>query len=743
MRRFTAGLHVIAAALVLAAAAQAATPTYRFHNVQIVGGGFVTGLVAHPMIPELFFARTDIGGAYRWDSFKQRWTPLLDWVTADNLNIEGTISIALDPVNPFNLYLAQGEYVESFAGNGALYISHDLGKTFTVVNLPFQLGANEIGRSSGERLGVVPWSPTTLYLGTNVNGLWQSLDSGSTWAQVTSFPVTGAVDNNKAGVSFVMFGPKLKGAKYPTIYVGVSDTVTGLYQSVDNGATWQAVPGQPTGDMPLSAALSHNGNLYVAYSNQPAPYGAGNGQVWKYNVSSSLWTSITPPDAVSSPQYYGYDKVVVDPWHPDTVMVSTLDRYYPGDEIYRSKDAGATWVAMGNEPYGPPVHSSFDASISPWITTGATLPPDNMGNWIGAMLVDPWNPDHLMYGTGGTIWETHHVSGVDSGGMIPWKIGALGIEETALNILLSPPSGAHLLSAMADVGAFRHDDLNVSPPQGQFHVPQLGSTTGLDFAQQNAQLIARVGNLPYAQTLCGGYSTDQGNTWTTFTNVPGCANGPGTIAIAANGASFVWAPSGGATAYSTDRGTTWIPSAGAPSGGVIASDRVNPLKFYTFDQSAGIFYVSTDGGKTFTPTMTGLTTYSFKQISVNPNIEGDVWLSLQWGGLWHSTDSGATFTSVSSVVWSDSIGFGAAAPASTYSSAIYFVGRLTWSGAGFPTSLYRSDDGAQTWNPVLDTQHQYGAVITVSGDPRIYGRVYIGTEGRGIVYGDLLLTDDE
>lgn len=72
MRRFTAGLHVIAAALVLAAAAQAATPTYRFHNVQIVAGGFVTGLVAHPRIPEMFFARTDIGGAYRWDAEKQR-----------------------------------------------------------------------------------------------------------------------------------------------------------------------------------------------------------------------------------------------------------------------------------------------------------------------------------------------------------------------------------------------------------------------------------------------------------------------------------------------------------------------------------------------------------------------------------------------------------------------------------------------------------------------------------------------
>jgi photosystem II stability/assembly factor-like uncharacterized protein len=166
-------------------------------------------------------------------------------------------------------------------------------------------------------------------------------------------------------------------------------------------------------------------------------------------------------------------------------------------------------------------------------------------------------------------------------------------------------------------------------------------------------------------------------------------------------------------------------------------DRVNPRKFYTFDQTTGTFYVSTDGGQTFTVGMTGLGTYSFKQISVNPNTEGDIWLSLQWNGLWHSTDSGATFTNVGSVVWPDSIGFGAPAPLASY-PALFLIGRLTWSGPGYPTGVWRSDDGGNTWNPVTDAQHQYGNLNLVIGDPRIYGRVYIGTNGRGIVLGDLL-----
>ncbi len=718
-----------------AAAPQAAGPTYRFDNVRIVAGGFITGVVAQPLVPGLFYVRTDIGGTYRWDALHRRWTPLTDWVTPDNFNIQGTLSIALDPTNPAKLYLAQGEYVESWAGNAALFISKDFGQSFTQVNLPFQLGANEEGRFSGERLAVVPWSPNVLYLGTNVNGLWKSTDSGNTWAQVTSFPVTGATNNGKAGVLFVLFGPKLKKQTYPTIYVGVSDPGNGLYQSTDNGSTWQALSGQPAGVVPTNAALSATGDLYVTYSNQAGPNGAGNGQVWKYSVNAASWTNITPPDAISSPQNYGYAKVVVDPWNPNTVMVSTLDRYYPGDEIFRSRNAGASWEAVGNEP-NEPAHSSFDVSLSPWLLFGGTAPGDNMGNWIGAMLIDPWNHNHMFYGTGQTLYATNQIGNVDSGGIVPWSVGALGIEETAVLSLISPPSGAHLLSALGDIGAFRHDNFDVSPPQGQFHVPSLDTTTSIDFAQADPQVIARVGYPSYAQTVCGGYSKDQGNTWTTFTNAPGCLNGPGMIAVSANAGGFVWAPGGGGTVYSIDNGASWIPSSGAPANGVVVADRVNANKFYTFDQTTGVFYVSIDGGKTFVAGASGLGTYSFKQISVNPNAEGDIWLSLQWNGLWHSTDSGATFTPVGTVVWPDSIGFGMAAPGSSY-PAMYLLGKLTWSGAGSSTSVFRSDDGGARWVPATDAQHQYGNIDLVIGDPQVYGRVYIGTNGRGIIFGDL------
>ena len=54
---------------------------YTWNNVRIDGGGFVPGIVFNES--NLIYARTDIGGAYRWDPPTSSWIPLLDWVGWD------------------------------------------------------------------------------------------------------------------------------------------------------------------------------------------------------------------------------------------------------------------------------------------------------------------------------------------------------------------------------------------------------------------------------------------------------------------------------------------------------------------------------------------------------------------------------------------------------------------------------------------------------------------------------------
>src|SRR5450755_1215867 len=129
-------------------------PNYSWKNVTIIAGGFITGIVPNPGFKNVMYVRTDIGGAYRFDPFTNEWTPLNDIFSATDWNLMGTESIAVDPVEPWRVYLGQGTYTQSWAGNGALLSSVDFGYTFHRTNLPIKLGANEAGRYSGERLAV-------------------------------------------------------------------------------------------------------------------------------------------------------------------------------------------------------------------------------------------------------------------------------------------------------------------------------------------------------------------------------------------------------------------------------------------------------------------------------------------------------------------------------------------------------------------------------------------------------------
>jgi photosystem II stability/assembly factor-like uncharacterized protein len=63
--------------------------------------------------------------------------------------------------------------------------------------------------------------------------------------------------------------------------------------------------------------------------------------------------------------------------------------------------------------------------------------------------------------------------------------------------------------------------------------------------------------------------------------------------------------------------------------------------------------------------------------------------------------------------------------------------------AGQQSGIHRSDDGGQTWI-LIDNQHLFGSANRpmVVGDPRVYGRVYFTTGGRGIMYGQPAGTAD-
>jgi photosystem II stability/assembly factor-like uncharacterized protein len=731
---------------------------YVWRAVAMGGGGFVDGIVFHPTAKNLMYARTDVGGAYRWDDASRQWIPLTDWLSPAQNNYTGIESIGLDPSDPNRLYLAAGTYSRNPA---AILRSDDQGKTFEVTEVPFRMGGNEDGRSNGERLAVDPNDGTILFFGSRSAGLWKSSDHGVTWNAVASFPNTSTVQprpvinaastnsvstnapargrrgggfggNQPIGIVSVVFDAASghRGAPTPVIYAAVSTFGTNLFRSDDAGVNWQPVAGQPIGLRPSHLIRSVDGLFYISYGSMPGPGSVTDGALWKYNPKDGSWANISPEKPAEGQRLgWGYGAVSVDAQHPSTIVATTIDRWQLKDEIFRSTDGGATWkgimVANGH----------LDYSMAPYTATGHTP------HWTGSVAVNPKNPDQILFGTGYGIWASTNATAADSGGRVTWIFLDNGLEETVPLALVSPPTGAHLISGVGDIDGFRHDDVDVSPPDGTFAGPRFASTRDIVYAGAKPEVIVRIGNGGRGLAAHAAISENGGKTWKTLArDCPGGNGGQGKLAISADGNAIIWSPQRGPTYVTYSQGTTWINCQGLASGARITADPVNPSRFYSFDGETGKLLASTNAATTFEVTAAELPTVQgggrgggAGVLAATTGIEGDLWFGSRAEGLFHSTDGGVSFTKIASVSGADALGFGMAAPEKTF-PAVFLLGNINNLHA-----RYRSDDAGQTWVRIDDDQHQYASanVPLIIGDPRIYGRVYFTTGGRGVIYGDI------
>ncbi len=687
-------MHLVRFVLVLIlVSGSARAADYVWKNAVIGGGGYVTGIEFHPAEPGLAYARTDVGGVYRRDSASGPWIPLNDWIGGlNNAFMDlGVWSVGLDPADPERVHLACGQYLEQWAPQARFMSSSDRGATWTNIALPFKLGGNMNGRGTGERLAVDPHDGARIFLGTTADGLWRSTDRGATWARLSGFPPT--------ATTFVLCDPQQAG----TLFVGAAQTdAPTLWKSSDGGETWAAVAGQPAGLIALQAKLDPAGDLFIAFSDHVGPSGATTGAAWKYSAAGT-WTNLNVPGGQG-----GFGGVAVDRNLPGRVVVSTLDRWWPRDEIYRSDDGGQTWTGVLDG-------ATRDHASAPW---AAALSP----HWISDVEIDPFDSGRASFITGYGIFTTSNL-GATPGGPA-WSFDCRGLEECVPLALVSPAAGPPLVSVIGDFDGFRHANLGASPALGR-HSPRKGTTHALDGAGTAPAVLAKM------HGATGAVSRDGGSTWADFPTAPPTAStARGELAVSADGSRILWCPDASVAYVSTHDGETWTPCPGSPAGDLWpAADRVNPLRFTVLDRSTRAVHVSADGGATFSAGDTNLPSGS-DRIEAVPGQAGHLWLTAWSGGLWRTTDGGADFVQVPSVQRGYRIGFGRSADGTGY-PAIFLWGRV-----GGIDGLFRSDDTGATWHRINDSLHQFGYINDLTGDPRAHGRIYLGTSGRGVIVGE-------
>jgi photosystem II stability/assembly factor-like uncharacterized protein len=208
---------------------------YIWKNAVVNGGGFVPGIIFNETKPNLIYARTDVGGRYRWQEDSRSWKQLLDWVGRDNWGYYYVVSMATDPVETNRVYAAVGAYTTDWdPNNGAVLYSDDYGDTWGIAeNSPSSWNPVH-GLPAGARIRSDRVNPSVLYAFAG-GTFYRSTDAGATFSD------TGATGLPAEGVDDFRVVLGREGHVWLAGRSDKAEIATGLWRSADGGVTWERI----------------------------------------------------------------------------------------------------------------------------------------------------------------------------------------------------------------------------------------------------------------------------------------------------------------------------------------------------------------------------------------------------------------------------------------------------------------------------------------------------------------------
>lgn len=693
-----------------------ASTSYSWSSLPFGGGGFVSGIITSDQEKNLIYARTDVGGAYRWIESSKSWKPLNDNLSDSDCGLMGIESLAIDPTKPSRVYIYCGTSYFS-GGKSAILCSDNYGDTWTtkaVVTSSFPANGNSSGRQSGERLAVDPNNGNVLLCGSRTRGLWRSVNSGTSWTRVDSLHFPN--DQKVAFVQYVASSGK-SGATTPVVYAGIlKNSATNLYVSSDGGVTWTAVGGQRTDYMPHRCTLAGQ-LLYVTYTDSEGPGTGGSGAIMKYDMSAKTWTDISPAG-------YSFGEVSVAKGNSDYLVTSSLSKWLAqnwvagaatswGDQIFVSTNGGKSWTNLMTTK-----KATYSESLVEWQKSWAKL------HWCGSVKIDPFDTNRAFFTSGNGLFATDNLWDAAPA----FHMAETGLEETVPSDIVSV-AGSPLAVTIADYDGCLYSDVT---KYSKRFTKTMGYNANIAIAPKNVNDMIRVGGSIY-------YSQDGGTSWNKLSTPDTSATSYNSCAIGSSAKVLVVTPKNCKPYYSLDNGTTWKVFSDAIANVMLFGDGATEGVFYAVYSSAfHVFKVNTSTGAVI-HTSTSLTgANNARGLCVVPGVSGDVWISRGNYGITHLTNAhnGASTITATNITISRAtcIGVGKSATATGY-PALYIWGRPKSTDA---IGLYLSNDKGTSWTRINDDQHQFGGpgnAQKVTGDMNYYGRVYMSTVGRGVICG--------
>lgn len=763
-------------------------------TLKIGAGGWLTGMDASPD-GVTRVVRTDTYGAYLLNVATSTWSQL---VTSTSMPVAdrhyglnyGVYEMRVAPTNSALLYMAYANY---------LYKSTDTGTNWSKLT-GFSTQTMDAGngvRYNGEKMAVDPANANVVYMGTDVAGMFVTIDGGTNWSAVSGIPVgayinaivfdpTGGTtggrtkniyaglsapvwaastsypvgrivrptvfaDNNKGFTSDGNGNPCVGGAvscsgssepTWPSSGTVGDNGITwtegvnlGMYKSTDAGVTWTLMTGGPSGDI-THATVAADGILYVVQGINVTK------SIFKYTAGS--WTDVSPGG-----QYF--HSIACDPNNSAQLVAGT-----DGGGLFTSTNRGVDWIYR----YGAVTRIATDV---PWLA-------NTLENYMssGQQAFDPLVANKIWFSEGIGGWTT---SVTDYAALTTtWTSISKGVEQLVGNDVLSPIGGAVTLAAW-DRPVFGNATLSSYPSNHLVSYAQsIQMCWSLSAPPTNTNYICGIVSW-YGTTNQSGCSHDKGVTWTpfaafpAFTDLGGSGTAIGGHMAASTTSNLVWAPANHNRAYYTkDSGASWA-AVSLPGvlndatfdtgwGGLcfayflkchmVDADRVTPNKFYLYLYGTGAtnfgLFTSTDSGDTWSRTYAstiGTGTGSNVKLYAVPGKAGHLFFTA--GPQGDGSTAGLLYHSINSGAAWDTILAGSV-------TAYAFGFGTTKSGKTYPTiymsgtvssvqGMWQSDDEGATWTSIgTFPLNSLDAINAVEGDKNADNQAYVAFGGSGWAY---------
>lgn len=465
---------------------------------------------------------------------------------------------------------------------------------------------------------------------------------------------------------------------------------------------------------------------------------------------------------------YGFGGISSAATRPGLVVCSTISKE-DGDSVYRSDDYGQTWeeILYDLDKGRMDFRTSY---MKPCYNGGHSII-----HWLSDLKINPFDENEAWFNTGTGVFRTRNLTEKE----VVFHDWCDGLEETVHLNLYSPPAGeVKVIDILGDLGGFAFRQLDrpcnnsFDDAEGNRYITCINA----DYSDENPDFVVVTPRGNWKGKTKGGLivSEDQCRTFRrlsapygitveldeAFRRIETPNVNSGWAAVSPDCRKIVWSVAEGnrlpisMVVASKDGGEHFVQAqvydlAGSrvTEGGMkVFSDRTDSNVFYGFGEASQC-YISLDGGASFRQyEMPGnFPKVDFALIDCASKIEvrgesgkmGVFYMALGVYGLWKFRYDVSAVYAVRLSKDGDifyRMGMGVIRPEGDYckeNKAIYTAAVIDG-----VYGFYRSEDDGKSFVRLNTDRQMYGEINSVEGDSRIYGRFYLATGSRGVLYGE-------